>query len=108
MRFTKLESRIQRLASIAPRGLGLTMAILVAAALPASARAADPGPDAAPTLVLAALPAALDLAPTVVATPITPVQQQTCGCTPQGKQKILVIISGKEVCTATTLPCTAP
>lgn len=107
MRFTDPGSSDHRLALKSFPGFGLSMVLVLAAALSAPAHAADSGPAVTPTLVVAALPSALDLAPTA-ATPITPIQQQTCGCTPQGKQKIIVIISGKEVCTATTLPCTAP
>ena len=88
-------------------GFGFMAAILAAVGQSTAVLAADATSDAAPTLVVAALPSAPGLAP-IVATPITPVQQRTCGCTPQGKQKILIIISGKEICTATTLPCTAP
>ena len=48
--------------------------------------------------------------PTSAATPIEPVQAQTCGCTrrPIRKQKIIMRIGGQDVCTATNMPCTAP
>jgi hypothetical protein len=82
-----------------------TLSILaVVASLPFVATAADASDVRTVVAAVLDLPAPHPAA----ATPIEPVQVKTCGCTPQGKQKILTKINGQDVCTATTMPCTAP
>lgn len=106
MRYWSVGTMSRRNPPVRCCGVALALTIVTASGLSTSARAADAALETTPRLELAALPVTVSPAP--VAAPITPIQQQTCGCTPQGKQKIIVIISGNQVCTATTLPCTAP
>ena len=63
----------------------------------------------APPVVVAGLPMKT-LQPTATPREITPVQQQTCGCTapPNPKQKLMVKSGGKNVCTVTQMACWAP
>jgi hypothetical protein len=63
----------------------------------------------APPVVVATLPAQ-GLQDVPAGTPVTPAQQQTCGCTapPNPKQKVMVKSGGKNVCTVTQMACWAP
>ena len=83
----------------------LTAVSIAAVALPVHRATAV---EAVAKPVLVAILLDLPGPPTSAATPIEPVQAKTCGCTPQGKQKIIMRIGGQDVCTATNMPCTAP
>lgn len=86
-------------------GAWLAAVSMLAVALPVHhAPAAEAVAKPVPVAMLFDLP----VPPTSAATPIERVQAKTCGCTPQGKQKIIMRINGKDVCTATAMPCTAP
>jgi hypothetical protein len=63
----------------------------------------------APPVTVAGLPVK-SLQPSSATRDMTPVQQQTCGCTapPNPKQKVMVKSGGKNVCTATQMACWAP
>ena len=83
---------------------GVLTAWLAAMGATSAAEAQRDGP-----VQVAALPApALD--GDVARAPFTPIQTQTCGCTPppNPKQKIIVNSGGRNVCTVTTVACWAP
>lgn len=87
----------------------IVSAIVAVAWIQVSISAAHAGGQATPPVVVAALPAqAVQDVP--AQTPVTPVQQQTCGCTapPNPKQKVMVKSGGKNVCTVTQMACWAP
>ena len=86
-------------------GAWLTAVSVFAVATPIHhATAADAGDR--PVLVATQLDLPVPRASAV--TQIEPVRAKTCGCTPQGEQKIIMKINGQDVCTATNMPCTAP
>lgn len=86
-------------------GVWLTAVSVFAVAAPVHQATAA---DAAERAVLVATLLDLPVPRASAATPIEPVQAKTCGCTPQGKQKIIMKVNGQDVCTATSMPCTAP
>jgi hypothetical protein len=87
----------------------IVTAILIVGLAPLLGVEAHAESKAAPPVVVAGLPVK-PLQPTATPREITPVQQQTCGCTapPNPKQKLMVKSGGKNVCTVTQMACWAP
>lgn len=87
----------------------IVTAILIVGLAPLFAVDALAKSKVAPPVVVAGLPTK-PVQPTATPREITPVQQQTCGCTapPNPKQKLMVKSGGKNVCTVTQMACWAP
>jgi hypothetical protein len=87
----------------------IVTAILIVGLAPLFGVAAHGESKVVPPVVVAGLPVKT-LQPAATPREITPVQQQTCGCTapPNPKQKLMVKSGGKNVCTVTQMACWAP